>query len=148
MRREAEVPALVLSALLQQAKVICATDAGFCFFANGLGNEALELIVAQPSNRDQFDLQFPAERPCYLAQRDERDRRVFWVENSVDRGTGGPHFRGHGGLGDVALFHEVGDFQGERAFERGRFHFFERAVFLEEVPETGAAMFIPGFSCS
>ena len=60
----------------------------------------------------------------------------------MDRSPRGPHLRGHGALVNPFFLHQVIQFQGNGALERGGVHLLVKPVLLEKVFEAAAAMLV------
>lgn len=60
----------------------------------------------------------------------------------MNRGPRGSHLRGHGALVHPFFLHQVIQFQGNGALERGGLHFLVKSVLLEKAFEGASAMLI------
>ena len=60
----------------------------------------------------------------------------------MDRCPRGPHLRGHGALVHPFFLHQVIQFKGNGALERGGVHLLVKPVFLEKVFKAASAMFV------
>src|SRR4029077_15278466 len=96
--------------------------------------------MRRPLSRHQLDLNLPTERASSSIESSEGDRSVLWIEQSMNRGPGRPHFCGQSAFAQLFFLHQVMHFQGHCALERRSLNLFHHSLFSEEIPETAAAM--------
>src|SRR2546430_12617007 len=95
----------------------------------------------------QFDLDLATERPRGAIKRGESDRRVFGIEQSMNRRARCMHLGGHRTLVEPFLFHQIIKVHSDRALQSRRMHFLVQAFFVEKAPEAASAMFVLSFCC-
>jgi len=81
-------------------------------------------------SRHQFNFDLATERPSGAIKRGESDRRVFGIEQSMNRGARRAHLGGHRTFVDPFLLHQVIKFHCDRALQCRRMHFLVQAFFL------------------
>ena len=92
--------------------------------------------------RYQFDFHFSPERSRGAVQGRERDRSIFWIEESMNSSPRRSHTRSHRALIHPLPFHQVMHLQRDGALERGRVHLLVQALLFQERFKTASAMLV------